>query len=608
MSITDIFSAAKEGAVADVQHFVEKKGVDVNEKDTNDWTPLHFAAYHNSNVEVIKYLVSQGADINARSNSGRTPIYGAAQNNTNVEILKYLVSQGTDVNARDNKGFAPLHVVSCETAKNAHILISKGADIHTKEAGGGTPLHVASISGNIELVKILISAGADVNAESEGGATPLGAAAFAGNVEVLVYLVSQRADINAKQTDNGDTPLHNAAYHNPNVEVLKYLVSQGADVNTKCNDGSTPLHHAAHNPNVEEMLKYLVSQGAVVDANDIRVRVMLDAAIEIGNEKLVSTLISTGIDVNAKNAHGLTPFELAKAKGNATIVQHLLSCIHPEERERYLAQKKEDYERKCQEIEECEQRRGKERREKKEQEHRETEQAKQRKRQKKLDKTKGRRYKVGRTMALLLATLAVSMGFTIENLCPYSSLSVLTFFLLAIYTIPFLVIFFSGKSSKGRRIVFLIVSIFLNLWLFSTYSSSLCCAAEIYIGSAMCISHLMACILAMAFPKNIANGSTRTNMARVALSIVTLVAAIIININLTGGLTPRQISVPSAVYATVTTYVLNVRTGPSTGHNIQDSLSENTRVEIIEMVTDPWVRIRYGDGRIGYVNGNFLSE
>jgi len=404
------------------------------------------------------------------------------------------------------------------------------------------------------------------------------------------------------------TDIFSAAKEGTVEDIRHFVEGKGINVNEKDNDGSTLLHHAAHNPNVEEMLRYLVSQGAVVDANDIRVRVMLDAAIDIGNEKLVTTLISAGIDVNAKNAHGLTPFELAKAKGNATIVQYLLSCIHLEERECYLAQKKEDNERKHRELEECEQRKEKERKEKRQQEHREAEQTKQRKRQEKLGGAKGRRYKIGRTMALLLATLAVGMGFTIENLCPDSYISVLTSFLLAIYTLPFLLIFLSGKSSKGRRITFLIVSIFLNLWLFSTYNSSLCCAAKIYIGTAMCISYLAACILAMVFPRNLTQGSTRANMAGVALSIVALVAAIIINLNSTGNLTQRQISAPSAAYATVTTYVLNVRTGPSAGHGIQDSLSENTRVEIIQRVANPWVRIRYGDGRTGYVNGNFLSE
>jgi len=68
-----------------------------------------------------------------------------------------------------------------------------------------------------------------------------------------------------------------------------------------------------------------------------------------------------------------------------------------------------------------------------------------------------------------------------------------------------------------------------------------------------------------------------------------------------------EIISPTAVYATVTASSLNVRSGPSTGHNIQDSISENTRVEILEMVASPWVRIRYGDGRIGYVSRNFLS-
>jgi len=61
------------------------------------------------------------------------------------------------------------------------------------------------------------------------------------------------------------------------------------------------------------------------------------------------------------------------------------------------------------------------------------------------------------------------------------------------------------------------------------------------------------------------------------------------------------------IYATVSTPVLNVRTGPSTNHDVKDTLIENTRVEVLEVLNDLWVIIRYGDNKTGYAYRELLT-
>jgi uncharacterized protein YgiM (DUF1202 family) len=73
--------------------------------------------------------------------------------------------------------------------------------------------------------------------------------------------------------------------------------------------------------------------------------------------------------------------------------------------------------------------------------------------------------------------------------------------------------------------------------------------------------------------------------------------------------TQAQPQTPAADYATVTVSALNVRRTPSSANNsnIIESIRINTRVEILERRNDGWVRIRYNNGRTGYVFGRYLS-
>jgi ankyrin repeat protein len=72
--------AVKDGNDEVLRCLVTDLGADLNQRDANGFTPLHFAA-HDNNLDCIRCLVTEyGADVNQASRNGATPAYLAAQN------------------------------------------------------------------------------------------------------------------------------------------------------------------------------------------------------------------------------------------------------------------------------------------------------------------------------------------------------------------------------------------------------------------------------------------------------------------------------------------------------------------------------------------------
>jgi SH3-like domain-containing protein len=65
--------------------------------------------------------------------------------------------------------------------------------------------------------------------------------------------------------------------------------------------------------------------------------------------------------------------------------------------------------------------------------------------------------------------------------------------------------------------------------------------------------------------------------------------------------------VPRQYFGTVIPPALNVREGPAASYAERDRIYQNERVEIIEKYDNLWVKIKYKNGRTGYVNGKYLS-
>ena len=87
--------------VEDVVNLLDIGG-DINARDERGATPLHGAAAHSKNPEVVALLIDRGADVEARDEDGWTPLHGAAGSNT-LGVIGLLIDRGADVSAREKK-------------------------------------------------------------------------------------------------------------------------------------------------------------------------------------------------------------------------------------------------------------------------------------------------------------------------------------------------------------------------------------------------------------------------------------------------------------------------------------------------------------------------
>jgi len=176
-----------------------------------------------------------------------------------------------------------------------------------------TALMAAAEKGNTEMVRLLIAKGADVNVHARDGSTALFYAADANRTTLkdqteLVQLLLQRgAEPNAARELDGATPIM-AAAKNINAAAIRELVAHGAKVDVEGKSGITALTLA---------LSYSFSSG-VSDSipEKEKLKAMEEAKLEEAQARrsrvdTVQALISSGADVNHRNAAGLAALHFA---------------------------------------------------------------------------------------------------------------------------------------------------------------------------------------------------------------------------------------------------------------------------------------------------------
>jgi hypothetical protein len=151
---------------------------------TRTWRPRGRTALHivsrgeydsqEHGVGIARLLLERGVDVNAREKDGWTSLHWAAFKGR-VEVAQLLLDHGANANMETEAGETALHIVSRGEYDSqeqgvgiARLLLERGVDVNAREKDGWTSLHLAAFKGRVEVAQVLLDHGANANMETEG--------------------------------------------------------------------------------------------------------------------------------------------------------------------------------------------------------------------------------------------------------------------------------------------------------------------------------------------------------------------------------------------------------------------------------------------------------
>jgi ankyrin repeat protein len=239
-------------------------------------------------------------------------LFGPAQQ------LAALLENGLDPNSKTGNGTTLLMVSALDPAK-VKMLIARGADVKFRSASGTDALTVASVyRGTAASLTALLDAGAEVEPPEGVRArnTPLVFASMTGDLDNVKLLLSR----GTKPAEKAFSQAVTFGY----ADVVRALISAGAD--TKLTDGSgINLLHWAAITDRPSLIPILAEAHVPINATDDHgfTPLMYAATIDFGDDDVLKALLIAGADKSIRNYENRTPLAQAKYYKHSRLEQAL---------------------------------------------------------------------------------------------------------------------------------------------------------------------------------------------------------------------------------------------------------------------------------------------
>lgn len=164
--IAALTRAATFDDLREVKTLIEK-GMSPNQKDPKGM-PILMLAMQEKSMKTVDYLINaKGIDPNQTNITNETPLMFASLYGLLPEV-KTLVNQKDALVNRS--GWTPLHYACTNGHLSiAEFLLDKGALVDAPSPNGTTPIMMAIRAGNIQLVRLLLDRGADIRIRNQQG-------------------------------------------------------------------------------------------------------------------------------------------------------------------------------------------------------------------------------------------------------------------------------------------------------------------------------------------------------------------------------------------------------------------------------------------------------
>ncbi|KAL5415409.1 hypothetical protein PMIN03_002740 [Paraphaeosphaeria minitans] len=145
-----------------VQLLVQSKSFDPDVVDGSAWTPLMMACSRKEADAIVSLLISKDADVNAKNNNGQTALHFCASKN-HLDLARTLLKEKATARVKDKRGQLPLHrAAAIGSVPMIKQLLGPGkSPLNATDADGWTALHHAIAEGHGDAALLLLTSGAE---------------------------------------------------------------------------------------------------------------------------------------------------------------------------------------------------------------------------------------------------------------------------------------------------------------------------------------------------------------------------------------------------------------------------------------------------------------